>query len=126
MYEDYIKQWKHYRELYGPQTCFVMLVGMFYELYDVLDTFTQEGQTNVKQAVETLGITLTTKKKDGPKGEDCLFAGFPEQSLQKFAGILTREGWTLVVADQRIQRVTWSVVQLSESSVQGRIWKPRV
>ena len=101
MYEDYIKQWKHYRGLYGPQTCFVMMVGMFYELYDVLDPLTQEGQTNVKQAVETLGITLTTKKKDGPKGEDCLFAGFPEQSLQKFAGILTREGWTLVVADQK-------------------------
>lgn len=101
MYEEYIKQSKHYENLYGPQTCFVMMVGIFYELYDVLDPQTQEGQTNVKQAVETLGITLTTKKKDGPKGEDCLFAGFPEQSLQKFAGILTREGWTLVVADQK-------------------------
>ena len=101
MYEEYIKQWKHYEAHYCPNTCFVMMVGMFYELYDVLDPQTQEGQTNVKQAVETLGITLTTKKKDGPKGEDCLFAGFPEQSLQKFAGILTREGWTLVVADQK-------------------------
>ena len=64
MYEEYIKQWKHYESLYGPQTCFVMMVGMFYELYDVLDPQTQEGQTNVKQAVETLGITLTTKKKE--------------------------------------------------------------
>jgi DNA mismatch repair protein MutS len=101
MYEEYIKQWKHYKSLYGLNTCFVMMVGMFYELYDILDPLTQEGQTNVKQAVETLGITLTTKKKDGPKGEDCYFAGFPESSLQKFAGILTREGWTLVVADQK-------------------------
>lgn len=101
MYEDYIKQWKHYQAEYGPQTCFVIMVGMFYELYDIMNPETKEGQTNVKQAVETLGITLTIKKKDGPKGEDCYFAGFPEQSLQKFAGILTREGWTLVVADQK-------------------------
>lgn len=77
-----------------------MLVGIFYELYDIVDPATNEGQTNVKQAVEALGITLSTKKADGPKKEDCLFAGFPEQSLQKFAGILTKDGWTVVVAGQ--------------------------
>ena len=77
-----------------------MLVGKFFELYDILDKETQEGQTNVKQAVEILGIQLTLKKGDGPKGEDCYFAGIPEVSLQKFATILTRENWTVVVATQ--------------------------
>ena len=90
-----------YEKQYGPHTCLFLLVGKFYELYDILSKETGEGQTNVRHAVETLGITLTTKKADGPNKEDCLFAGFPEQSLQKFAGILTREGWTLVVADQK-------------------------
>ena len=76
------------------------MVGRFYELYDIVDPVTGEGQTNVKQAVEALGITLSVKKGDGPKKEDCYFAGFPEPSLQKFAAMLTKEGWTVVVRDQ--------------------------
>lgn len=101
MYLEYIKQWKHFASQYGEQTCLLLMVGKFYELYDILDKDTGEGQTNVKQAVETLGITLTTREKDGPQGEDCLFAGFPPQSLQKFAALLTREGWTVVACDQQ-------------------------
>ena len=100
MYKEYISKWTLYKNQYGEQTCLFYMVGKFYELYDIVDTKTGQGQTNVKQAVEALGITLTTRENDGPKGEDCYFAGFPEQSLQKFAGILTREGWTVVVCDQ--------------------------
>lgn len=100
MYEVYIEKWKQFSNQYGDQTCLFYLVGKFYEMYDILDKTSGEGQTNVKQAVETLGITLTIKEKEGPKGEDCLFAGFPEQSLQKFATLLTRDGWTVVVCDQ--------------------------
>ena len=100
MYEEYIQKWSQYASQYGDQTCLFYMVGKFYEMYDILDKQTGEGKTNVKQAVETLGITLTTREKDGPQGENCLFAGFPEQSLQKFAGMLTREGWTVVVCDQ--------------------------
>ena len=101
MYEEYIKQWKQFCSQFGEQTCLFLMVGRFYELYDILDPVTQEGQTNVKQAVEALGITLTVRKGDGPKKEDCYFAGFPEPSLQKFAAMLTREGWTVVVCDQQ-------------------------
>jgi DNA mismatch repair protein MutS len=100
MYTEYIKQWKHFSSQYGEQTCLFLMVGKFYELYDILEKTTREGQTNMKQAVETLGITLTVRDGDGPNGESCLFAGFPEQSLQKFAALLTREGWTVVVCDQ--------------------------
>ena len=100
MYQEYISKWKQFSVQYGPQTCLFYLVGRFYELYDILDKTTGAGQTNVRQAVETLGITLTVREGDGPKGEECLFAGFPEQSLQKFAGLLTRDGWTVAVCDQ--------------------------
>ena len=101
MYQHYIDQWKMYEKQYGPHTCLFLLVGKFYELYDILSKETGEGQTNVRHAVETLGITLTTKKADGPNKEDCLFAGFPEQSLQKFAALMTRDGWTVVVCNQQ-------------------------
>lgn len=101
MYEEYMKQWRHFQKQFGDQTCLFLMVGRFYELYDIVDPVTGEGQTNVKQAVEALGITLTVRKADGPKKEDCYFAGFPEPSLQKFAAMLTREGWTVVVCDQQ-------------------------
>ena len=100
MYQKYISEWKKYKNMYGDQTCFFMLVGKFFELYDILDKETQEGQTNMKRAVEVLGIALTLKKGDGPNGEDCYFAGIPEVALQKYATILTRENWTVVVACQ--------------------------
>ena len=101
MYEEYMKQWKQFQKQFGDQTCLFLMVGRFYELYDIVDPVTGEGQTNVKQAVEALGITLSVKKGDGPRKEDCYFAGFPEPSLQKFAAMLTREGWTVVVCDQQ-------------------------
>ena len=100
MYEEYIDQWKQHQKQFGDQTCLFLMVGRFYELYDIVNPVTGEGQTNVKQAVEVLGITLSVRKGDGPKKEDCYFAGFPEPSLQKFAAMLTREGWTVVVRDQ--------------------------
>jgi DNA mismatch repair protein MutS len=99
MYEEYIRQWRSFVKQYGSKTALFLMVGKFYELYDILDGM-GEGETNVRSAVEILGITLTTRKGDGPQGQDCLFAGFPEQSLQKFAALLTREGWTVVVCDQ--------------------------
>ena len=100
MYEEYIKRWKQFQKQFGEQTCLFLMVGRFYELYDIVDPVSGEGQTNVKQAVEALGITLSVRKSDGSKKEDCYFAGFPEQSLQKFAAMLTRDGWTVVVCDQ--------------------------
>jgi DNA mismatch repair protein MutS len=100
MYNQYIQEWKKYKAKYGDKVCFLMLVGKFYELYDILDKETQEGQTNVKEAVEIMGIQLPIKKGDGPHGEDCYAAGFPEQSLQKFVTMLTKENWTVVVTQQ--------------------------
>lgn len=100
MYKQYIQEWKKYKAKYGDKVCFLMLVGKFYELYDILDKETQEGQTNVKEAVEVMGIQLPIRKADGPGGEDCYAAGFPEQSLQKFVTMLTKENWTVVVTQQ--------------------------
>ena len=68
MYEEYIKKWTEYSKQYGDQTCLFYMVGKFYEMYDILDKQTGDGQTNVRQAVETLGITLTVREKDGPRG----------------------------------------------------------
>ena len=99
--EKYVALYHGYKNTYGDKTAILMLVGSFYELYDILDLKTQEPQTSAKRAVEIMGITLTVKKGNGPKGADTLFAGFPEPQLHKFANLLTRENWTVVVVDQK-------------------------
>jgi DNA mismatch repair protein MutS len=100
MYDKYISAYKHHSVTYGPNTAIFMLVGSFYELYDIVDPSTGEGQTSMKRAVEILGIQLVKKDKDAPKGRDGYFAGFKDAQLHKYATPLTREGWTVVVIDQ--------------------------
>lgn len=105
MNKEYLGLYRHYSEQYGSNTCIFLMVGKFYEMYDSIDPVTGEGQTSMKRAVEALNLA-TTQKENG----DCL-AGFPEQSLHKFAAVLTRANWTVVVCDQ---------VKDTAGSVKGR------
>lgn len=93
MREEYVKLYKEYSKKYGQNTCIFLEVGKFYEMYDHID---EDGitETSMKRAVEILGIQLSCKDNNE------LFAGIPEQSLHKFASMLTREGYTVVVVDQ--------------------------
>jgi DNA mismatch repair protein MutS len=99
MYDDYIREYKHYSHQYGPKTAILMLVGAFYELYDVPDQATGCGQTSMKDAIDTMGIQLKVKEKDH-KGQDAWFGGFRQEQLHKFAQLLTRRGWTVIVMNQ--------------------------
>jgi DNA mismatch repair protein MutS len=84
----YITLYTTYQALYGHDTCILLQVGKFYELYDTL-----EEQTSMKRAATLMNIAIRTKPTS-------LFAGVPEQSLHKFAQVLTTAGWTVVVVDQ--------------------------
>ena len=99
IYNQYQTAYKHNAATYGPNTAVLMLVGGFYELYDVIDPATGEPKTSMKRAVEVLGIQLKLKKGDAA-GQDGLFAGFPKDSLLKYVALLTRENWTVAVLDQ--------------------------
>ena len=99
MYLEYIRQWKE-GQAYGPNTALFLQVGSFFELYDIPDPTTAECQTNMKKVVDILGIQLKIKKNDAPGKVDGYFAGFPTQSLHKFAHLLTRENWTVIVVEQ--------------------------
>jgi DNA mismatch repair protein MutS len=94
MRDEYLKFYKTHSNKYGPNTCIFLEVGKFYEMYDKISPDTGLGETSMKRAVELLNIQLTYKENNE------LFAGVPEQSLHKFASVLTREGWTVVVIDQ--------------------------
>jgi len=93
MFETYVRLYKHYVTHYGPSTAIFLLVGSFYELYDIRDKV-GEGQTSFDRATTIMGIQKV------PKGENLWCAGFKDASLHKFATMLTRENWTVVVVDQ--------------------------
>jgi DNA mismatch repair protein MutS len=103
MYKEYIELYQTYTQQYGKKTAIFLMVGSFYELYDIQDTETGETQCNVKEIVDYLGIQLSTKKGDiSFAGTNCdgLFAGFPDYVMHKWAGRLTSAGWTVVIVDQ--------------------------
>lgn len=100
MYKEYIELYKTHTQKYGSKTAIFLMVGSFYELYDIQNIETGETECNVKEIVEYLGIQLSTKKGVDKEGYDGLFAGFPDYVLHKWAGRLTSAGWTVVIVDQ--------------------------
>ena len=89
-----------YSQKYGKDTCIFLLVGKFYELYS---QYTQEGEPvceMVRKATSIMNILLKEKQGHGKNGELGLWSGVPEISLHKFAQMLTREGWYVVIVDQ--------------------------
>ena len=102
MYEEYGKAYQTYKAKYGAKTAIFLMVGAFYELYDIQDRLTGETVFNVKEVCDFLGIAIT-QKRDLPKSYENsfgLFAGFPDYTLHKHAGRLTANGWTVIVIDQ--------------------------
>ena len=100
MYKEYIELYQTYTKKYGQKTAIFLMVGSFYELYDIQDQETGETQANVRDIVDLLGIQLSNKKGDVGQGKDGLFAGFPDYVMHKWAGRLTSTGWTVVIVDQ--------------------------
>ena len=99
MYARYINEYKTHSAKYGANTAIFMLVGSFYELYDI-PTVDGEFQTSMKRVTDILGIQNVEKRGDAPGGKNGRFAGFGVAQLHKYASMLTRENWTVVVIDQ--------------------------
>ena len=113
MYKIYIDYYKQYTEIYGPDTAIFLMVGSFYELYDIENIETGETICNLHTIIDHLGIQLKTKeivektptkKKEEdliiPYKHNKLFSGFPDYVLHKWAGRLTSVGWNVIVIDQ--------------------------
>jgi len=99
MFQEYLELYKTYTQKYGPKTAIFLMVGSFYELYELQSQETGETRTNVKDIVDFLGCQVSIKKDVEP-GWDGLVAGFPDYVLHKWAGRLTSAGWTVAIVDQ--------------------------
>ena len=99
MEKTYINLYKHYSEIYGQNTCIFLMVGKFYEMYDSINLETSEPYTSMLRAAELLNIQVSEKNETAEGGKS-FFAGVPDYTLHKFAAVLTRNNWTVVVCDQ--------------------------
>lgn len=109
MVQTYQRLYSEHSQKYGSNTAIFLMVGKFYELYCWIDSQTGEPSNSMKRAIELMNIAIKEKLNYGPKGEPGLWGGIPEQSCHKFAQVLTREGWTVVVVDQVKNLITDTV-----------------
>jgi DNA mismatch repair protein MutS len=100
MYQEYLTNYIEQTKKFGPKVAIFLMVGIFYEMYDVLDPETGETKTSFSQLVDMLGLKVSVKKGEGPNGLDGLVAGIPDYSVHKWAGRLTQLGWTVVLVEQ--------------------------
>lgn len=99
-YTQYQDTYKKYAALYGHQVCVFLQKGSFYEFYGQEDPITHEQINTGKQIIDLLGVVCHTYLADGPNGTTGHYGGVPISHLDKWAGKLTIQGWTVVVIDE--------------------------
>ena len=110
MYQEYLENYKEQTKKFGPKVAIFLMVGIFYEMYDVMDPETGKGKTSFSELIDLLGLKVSIKKGDGPDGLDGLVAGIPDYSVHKWAAKLTQLGWTVVLVEQ-VKNVQGKVVK---------------
>jgi DNA mismatch repair protein MutS len=110
MYSEYLKHYEEQVTKFGSKVAIFLMVGAFYEMYDVINPETGETRTSFSSLVDMLGLKISVKKGEGPGGLDGLVVGIPDYTVHKWAGRLTQEGWTVVLVDQ-VKNIQGKVVK---------------
>lgn len=113
MYQEYLENFTEQTKKFGQKVAIFLMVGIFYEMYDVMDPETlseNKGKTTFSELVDLLGLKVSVKKGEGPDGLDGLVAGIPDYSVHKWAARLTQLGWTVVLVEQ-VKNVQGKVVK---------------
>jgi DNA mismatch repair protein MutS len=100
MYQEYLENYMEQSKKFGSKVAIFLMVGVFYEMYDVIDPVTGNGKTTFSQLVDLLGLKVSVKKGEGPNGLDGMVAGIPDYTIHKWAARLTQMGWTVVLVEQ--------------------------
>ena len=93
---EYIDSYNTYKAKYGQKVAIFLMVGMFYEMYDIR-TSDGETKTSFTLVTELLGLKVVVKKEGSV---ETLTAGIPESAVHRWASRLTSLGWTVVLIDQ--------------------------
>ena len=99
-YKQYQDAYIKYTELYGKQVCVFLKKGSFYEFYGQ-ETSENVSLNTAKQIMEIFGIAIHVYPNEAPNRNTGFFGGVPDYTLDKWAGKLTKLGWTVVVIDEK-------------------------
>uniref|UniRef100_A0A6C0DKA0 DNA mismatch repair proteins mutS family domain-containing protein n=1 Tax=viral metagenome TaxID=1070528 RepID=A0A6C0DKA0_9ZZZZ len=110
MYQEYLDNFNEHSKKFGQKVAIFLMVGIFYEMYDVMDPETGRGRTSFNTLVDLLGLKVSVKKGEGPGGLDGLVAGIPDYTVHKWAARLTQMGWTVVLVEQ-VKNIQGKVVK---------------
>ena len=113
MYQEYLENFTEQTNKFGQKVAIFLMVGIFYEMYDVMDpesSTANKGKTTFSELVDLLGLKVSVKKGEGPNGLDGLVAGIPDYSVHKWAARLTQLGWTVVLVEQ-VKNIQGKVVK---------------
>jgi DNA mismatch repair protein MutS len=112
LYNEYESYALKYIDEYGKDTVVLYRCGSFFEIYSIDD-----GLIDIKKLCELLNIQMSKRNKSIPEvsRNNCLMAGFPAYTLQKFVNILVNANYTVVVVDQitdppKPQRAVTSII----------------
>lgn len=98
-YTQYQTAYEKYTALYG-QVCVFLQKGSFYEIYGQQDPKTLKYLNTGRQIMEMLSLQIHVYPEDGPNGTTGFYGGVPVHTLDKWAGRLTGQGWSVVVIDE--------------------------
>ena len=113
MYQEYLDNYMEQTKKFGSKVAIFLMVGIFYEMYDVIDPNSEtgfKGKTTFSQLVDILGLKVSVKKGEGPNGLDGIVAGIPDYTVHKWAARLTQMGWTVVLVEQ-VKNIQGKVVK---------------
>ena len=102
IYDDYLELHQKKVLEHGEQTCVLMQVGHFYEVYAVDNQKEQINHENIKRLSEIMNVQITRKNKNKIENNRAnpIMLGINLLSFEKYIQILTNHNYTTVIVDQ--------------------------
>ena len=89
---EYLEKDNYYKNIYGKKTILLYQVGIFFEIYGMIN---HESYENVKNVSNYYGLLIG--KKENKEGNDFKMIGFRDFDLDKFIEKMHPYGYTIVV-----------------------------
>jgi DNA mismatch repair protein MutS len=98
----YIDYHNQYIKKYGDNTVVLIQTGSHFNLFAVINDEINEGPDiyHICQNILNITVSKQNKNKPGISYGNCLLAGFPIYSIQKYENILLDHNYTIVIIEQ--------------------------
>ena len=100
--DDYLEYQINFEKKYGKNTCVLMQIGYFYEVYAVENIKEKVNNENIHRLSDILNLQLTRKNKsikENSRGNPMMI-GLQVNNVDKFIQILLNNNYTTIIIDQ--------------------------